>query len=209
MAYLNISGWLDNAVAQQEIVSPAPPPPFVPRRIRQEALQSAPGVSSSPVRQNTRANPPQRPPTKRDLARGAARANDGSDSASTTSNVDNGQPIRMLEQANAGSDAHGGEEAESESPRQSDIGAQALAESLDSDGLSERLAPMSGDDGIFELLMPDGETMGVVVNAQPTQVNFLLSPSNNALGALLQKKKTELEGHLQRLIGRNVTLAVL
>lgn len=69
--------------------------------------------------------------------------------------------------------------------------------------------PGGGESGIFEVLFPDGESMGVVVDSRRTQVSYLLSPSTGQFGATLQGERMELERCLARRIGRDVKVAVL
>lgn len=77
------------------------------------------------------------------------------------------------------------------------------------DHLLDQLTPVACDSGIFELLLADGDTLGVVVNAQPELLSFLLSPSNQQLTKILQPQQMELEGRLERRIRRNVKITVL
>ena len=80
---------------------------------------------------------------------------------------------------------------------------------MDFEPLMDKLMPMTSDDGIFEITLPSGETMGVVVNSQPTQISFFLSPSTAKMSDLLRPQQMELEGHLERRIRRNVKITVL
>lgn len=93
--------------------------------------------------------------------------------------------------------------------RRSDLPCAAADGALDLQNLQEDLLPMTGDNGIFEVSLPGGETMGVVVNAQPALVSFLLSPSTEKMRMQLLPQKMELEGHLERRIHRNVKITVL
>jgi len=88
--------------------------------------------------------------------------------------------------------------------------ADALSDgTLDPQHLANDLLPMTSDNGIFEVDLPGGETMGVVVNVQPAQVSFLLSPSSAKLGEQLRPQQMELARHLERRIHRNVKITVL
>ncbi len=74
---------------------------------------------------------------------------------------------------------------------------------------ADTLTPSAGDDGIFELLLPNGETMGVVVHTQPALVSFLLSLPSETSSKLLRPQQMELERHLERRIQRNVKITFL
>lgn len=75
--------------------------------------------------------------------------------------------------------------------------------------LSDDLAAMAGDDGVFELIFPGGQTMGVVVTSQPSRTNFLLTPSSSALGSWLRQQRMELASHLETRIQKTVNITVL
>jgi hypothetical protein len=77
------------------------------------------------------------------------------------------------------------------------------------EALADLLFPLSGDSGIFEVEMPNGQKLGVVVNKQAEQVNFLLSPCSIQLGAMLRQRRMELEGHVERRIRRPVKITIL
>jgi hypothetical protein len=80
---------------------------------------------------------------------------------------------------------------------------------LDMDDLARELMPMTGDDGIFEVILPNGKKMGVAVHIQPGAVRFHLSPSDDKFGERLRQRKMELRTHLERRIHRNVDITVL
>jgi hypothetical protein len=84
-------------------------------------------------------------------------------------------------------------------------GALAAAEDF---SLSDELAQMS-DSGIFEVLLPDGESLGVAVDVRATGIGFLLSPSGDKLRTRLQTQQMELEDVLKRRMGRSVKIAIL
>lgn len=69
--------------------------------------------------------------------------------------------------------------------------------------------PPGDDDGIFEVSMPNGETLGVVVNNQQSLVSYLLSPHTEALSSRLRGYQMELEGHVMQRIRRPVKITVL
>ena len=80
---------------------------------------------------------------------------------------------------------------------------------MELDHLTGELAPLAGLNGIFEVILPDGETLGVAVNQSDKATAILLTPSSRQLGERLKGKRTELERRLARHIGRDVSLAVL
>lgn len=84
-----------------------------------------------------------------------------------------------------------------------------LDHDLDCSALADSLLPMTSEDGIFEVLMPNGQTMGVAVSTQPTQMRLLLSPSDEKLAERLRRRKMELEGALGRRMNKYVDITVL
>jgi hypothetical protein len=75
--------------------------------------------------------------------------------------------------------------------------------------LESGLAELGGNDGIFELLLPGGGSVGVVVNADARRTSFLLQASEAQLGERLRQNRLELERGLQRRMQANVEIAVL
>lgn len=71
------------------------------------------------------------------------------------------------------------------------------------------LLPADGDSGIFELLMPGGDTLAVVADIGKRQASFLLTPSSERLRGMLKKRKMELENGLTQRMERHVRLTVL
>lgn len=71
------------------------------------------------------------------------------------------------------------------------------------------ILPTGGDSGIFEVLLPGGEILGVVVDAHPVSASYLLSPSGDKLRSMLLGKKKELEQGLERRMHRSIGLTVL
>ncbi|HJV73238.1 MAG TPA: hypothetical protein VJ654_03375 [Noviherbaspirillum sp.] len=80
---------------------------------------------------------------------------------------------------------------------------------FDCNALADSLLPMTAEDGIFEVLMPNGQTLGVAVSNQSTQVRLLLSPSDEKLAERLRRRKMELEGALGRRMNKYVDITVL
>lgn len=75
--------------------------------------------------------------------------------------------------------------------------------------LEHDLGGLASQEGIFELLLPNGQTLGVVVQNSSQRTSFLLNPSDPKLGDRLRHNKMELEDRLQRRIRSNVEIAVL
>lgn len=71
------------------------------------------------------------------------------------------------------------------------------------------LLPEGADDGIFDVCLPNGDRLGVVVSRQPSVVSYLLKSDSERLSSSLRKNQTELEGSVGRRIRRNVTITVL
>lgn len=65
------------------------------------------------------------------------------------------------------------------------------------------------DSGIFEVLLPDGESLGVAVDVRAAGIGFLLSPASDKLRTRLQNQQMELEDVLKRHMGRSVKIAIL
>jgi|GEM_PF-3371365 len=80
---------------------------------------------------------------------------------------------------------------------------------LDISVLIDELAPMCANDGVFELILPDGERLGVAVSEGSSHVGLLLSPRSNKLAERLRKRQRELKEGLEQRMGRDVTITVL
>jgi hypothetical protein len=84
----------------------------------------------------------------------------------------------------------------------------ALDESLDCAALA-RVLPPGDNDGIFDVILPSGEQLGVVVSGRASSLSYLLSPSTDKFSARLRRHKMELEERLEQLTHRNVNITVL
>lgn len=89
-----------------------------------------------------------------------------------------------------------------------ELTAQAQADRGECDVLLD-LLPTDGDSGIFELIMPGGERLGVVADVSSSRASFLLSTSSERLRQMLGRRRMELEGALAQRMGRDVSLAVI
>jgi hypothetical protein len=85
---------------------------------------------------------------------------------------------------------------------------EALDQGLDTAELA-RLLPSGGNDGIFDVILPTGERLGVVVSGQSSALSYLLSPSPDRFGSRLRRQRMELEQRMERLTHRNVNITVL
>lgn len=84
----------------------------------------------------------------------------------------------------------------------------AAQAALDIDAIVDVL-PKDKSSGIFEILMPNGDQLGVVISEQTSGLAYLLSPSSEKLEKQLRQHKMELETRLGRLTHRNVNITVL
>jgi len=71
------------------------------------------------------------------------------------------------------------------------------------------LLPGAQASGVFEVVLPDGDTLAVVVHAGPQVVSYLLQAGSERLAARLQRGQMELTAQVERRIGRSVRLTVL
>lgn len=71
------------------------------------------------------------------------------------------------------------------------------------------LLPGAQASGVFEVVLPDGDTLAVVVDAGPQVVSYLLQAGSERLAARLQHGQMELAAQVERRIGRSVRLTVL
>lgn len=89
-----------------------------------------------------------------------------------------------------------------------DAGDAGAQQELDSQ-LVAALLVQSHDSGMFEVLLPGGDTLGVAVDVRPDAVDYLLTPASDRLAAQLRSRQMELAGQLGQRIGRSVRLTVL
>jgi hypothetical protein len=80
---------------------------------------------------------------------------------------------------------------------------------FDTDILAGQLAPLSANDGLFEVLLPSGKKLSVAVTATANRLRFLLSSDADDLNAQIRRKKKELEQRIARRTGKDVVLSVL
>jgi len=77
------------------------------------------------------------------------------------------------------------------------------------DNLILRLLPAPQTSGIFEVLFPNGDTMGVMVDVGADSASFMLAPGTHGLRNLLRRRQMELEQGLARRMSKYVRLTVL
>lgn len=179
--------------------SPPPPPfPSLLAAAEKRAAQSGTAVPAS------------RRETNRAVSKNENRETDHKGRSSDESNEENAICVALsYGQCYEHRDQQGQSGGQGMSKGASDVMAGAPGAGFDTSALAEDLAPLAGENGIFEVLLPCGSKLGVVVNTHPAGVRFLLSSSNLALGRELRRQQMELEGRLERRIGRNVALTVL
>ncbi|CDG82301.1 hypothetical protein [Janthinobacterium agaricidamnosum] len=79
----------------------------------------------------------------------------------------------------------------------------------DLDLCADALLGLGADNGVFELLLPGGRSLNVAVDSNDSRISFLLSTADNGLAKQLREKKMELEGRLQRRMGKKTTVTLL
>ncbi|GAA4016731.1 hypothetical protein [Actimicrobium antarcticum] len=89
------------------------------------------------------------------------------------------------------------------------IATQDLAGDVDASFLVDQLAPLTANDGMFEVLIPSGAKLSIALKASANRVQILIGSDSASLGDQLKRKKMELEQRLGRRIGKDVVLAVL
>ncbi|MBB3121942.1 hypothetical protein [Pseudoduganella violacea] len=162
--------------------APAAPPPPLSRPPRGHARPAAPPAAEAGGRAPA---PPREPP--------AAANQDGAA----------GEPASMERQQG------GGNESE-----QDDAGLQAAAATPSDSAADEAeaiaaLLSNGAGSGIFEVILPNGETLGVAVDSTPAAVTYHLKPACSRTAERLRAQQRELTGHLERRIGKGVSLTIL
>lgn len=109
------------------------------------------------------------------------------------------------------SDSGQGQGEEQREDENSAIGMTGKARSsaeLDAEELAAIL-PMGDCNGIFDVTLPGGESLGVVVNANAKKATFMLTPGSEKTSANLIRNQKELNECLERRIKRDVQLIIL
>ncbi|MFT5532182.1 MAG: hypothetical protein ACI8WM_003441 [Burkholderiaceae bacterium] len=89
------------------------------------------------------------------------------------------------------------------------VGFSDEVDGFDTEPLAEKLAPLSANDGLFEVLLPNGKRLSVAVTSTANRLRFLLSSDSDDLCAQIKRKKKELEQRIGRRTGKDVILSVL
>lgn len=215
---------LDEMLAAKPKVAPPPMPRLPQRPAPAPAAMPAPAPAAAarnPLRQAQQQAASRKAAAERE--RRAAESSDGRAPADAGPCLDE----RALAERDGGGQGDGGDGQDGEycgqdgdpmapggAPRATGSGAalQASLDAADAASDAEALAgllPHDGASGIFEVLLPNGDTLGVAVDATPERVSYLLQPGSEALAARIRKQKMELGAHLERRIGRSVSLTVL
>lgn len=108
-----------------------------------------------------------------------------------------------------GQEGSGDQEGEFGASESDGVHAASGEDALDMDSLADELLAKAADNGIFEVTLPNGQKLGVVVNAQSNLVRFHLSAADEKLGDRLRRRQMELQGRLERRIHKNVDITVL
>ncbi|AVR94334.1 hypothetical protein [Pseudoduganella armeniaca] len=172
-----------------DLATPAPP-----------AAPVRPGQPQAPV---IVARPQRRPADKPAPGRDAPPSRELEDAAERRGE---GLAIVACREREQGSgDNEDGDGTPAASEANADMGTQDELEGA----LLAALLAQGPDSGMFEVLLPGGETLGVAVDARPEAIDYLLTPASERLGAQLRGRQMELAGQLRQRIGRSVRVTVL
>ncbi|NHZ32683.1 hypothetical protein [Massilia rubra] len=176
-----------------------PPPPVrrpaPPRYAPHSAPRAAPGATTTPPAARARMRDAQA--ARQADARRERAATDLADADPHAPCIDAFAPLRERCQ---GGEPDGGNGAVA--------GVGSAAASGDA-GVEEALLGLRQQQGIFELLLPGGQTLGVVVQPVAGGVHFMLSAGGGVLEQRLRQNKMELERRLQQRMQKDVRIAVL
>lgn len=171
-----------------ELATPAPPTPPRPTQPQASAI-----VARPQRRPAEKAAPGRDAPPSREQEQAAERRGDGLAIA----------PCREREQGSG--DGEDGDGTPAASEVNADMGMQDELEGA----LLAALLAQGPDSGMFEVLLPGGDTLGVAVDARPEAIDYLLTPASERLGEQLRGRQMELAGQLRQRIGRSVRVTVL
>ena len=101
------------------------------------------------------------------------------------------------------------DQQEQAAPSAMTIIALDTADSIAIDELASQLKPVADDDGLFDVLRPDGSVLSVAVTRSPMRLSLLLSTTSTDGTAQLRRCRMELEQRLGRRMGKDVVIAVL
>lgn len=207
--------------AEQEAEAASRAQAAAAQRRRQQASATTPPPARPTQPQKPTQQKQQSQQVKRELHRERNAANKKGESSTKAGNTEDevndnvGSSREYYEKGNGNGDTQHQHEQEKDSENKGESDPQGTQSSavnngeLDCDALAEEILPKSADNGIFEVLMPNGQTMGVVVNTHPNGTSLLLSPSDEKLAEKLKLQRTELEALLGRRMNRNVEINIL
>ncbi|MDR9851319.1 hypothetical protein [Herbaspirillum huttiense] len=100
---------------------------------------------------------------------------------------------------------HSGED---DSQPEEGLGSTDATSNFDTEALLD-LLPVQAQSGVFEVILPGGETLAVLTDLRESLASFLLAAGSDRLREILLGKRMELEKGLAQRMGRSVRLAVL
>ncbi|GJI87654.1 hypothetical protein [Duganella hordei] len=182
--------------------APRPRPPSLPPRPASPPVATAQGIAARPA-----TAPATRPVAQRGTT-GAATSGtparqDASQQQPTGSAISVAIPPGLDGGGGGRGDGHDDGQQTGLAPPAASGGDQ-----FDSDMLLD-LLPTDGDSGIFEILLPNGDKLGVMADVSRNSASFLLSAGGDKLRDWLRRKQMELQTGLMRRMSRPVRLAVL
>ncbi|MES2743025.1 MAG: hypothetical protein V4754_19040 [Pseudomonadota bacterium] len=204
---------------KEQLARRTPPPPGT----YSAALARPPGVLDPGVAARAPNQPGRRDEARREAGRaagreGAAARNEAGQAGAARQDGECGAglaPVAARQQGGGGGggsgqdgeQAGGAEAAKAAEAAEAATAASGAASELDQ--IEQELVNLGSDDGLFELLLPNQETLAVLVSHSHNGVGFMLTPSAPALKKQLDTHRMELEGRLAQRIGRTTRLTVL
>ena len=101
-----------------------------------------------------------------------------------------------------------GHSGEDDSQSEEGLGSTDATSNFDTEALLD-LLPVQAQSGVFEVMLPGGETLAVLTDLRESLASFLLAAGSDRLRQTLLGKRLELEKGLARRMGGSVRLAVL
>ncbi|WP_051516829.1 hypothetical protein [Herbaspirillum sp. RV1423] len=188
-----------------------PPPATAPKKTRPLNVRQISAHAPSPPSGPAQAKAPPKAPTRvaaeeREARKQSQRNEPGSAPGGADGWLPTGMPgfYGQGNGDNSGGDQNGGNSDEAGAGGQSGVDGG----DYDTETIAD-LLPTEGDSGIFEILFPGGETMGVMVDVRAATAAFMISPNGDKLRNLLCRKQMELEQSLARRMDKHVRLTVL
>jgi hypothetical protein len=143
-------------------------------------------------------------------AGGDSSAANGNDQSSARNGV-NVAVEGSLPQRQMSQDGDGDGRGQSDTCQQAELlaGADVDGGAPEMEMLTDHIAPLTGTSGIFEVTLPDGQQIGVAVDAQGDSVRLHLSWNNDKSAERMRRRQMELQGSLERRIRKKVDVTVL